>query len=159
MNEEEVSVELFRAATSDDAVEVLSWQSVNGKNYFAFDIKLRLSTNERIEPDLVLRTSRAVWLIEVKGTHAEAVEDESKLVSLVEDLGEEEILGQVYRRAAMDEAEPRPLLLSVAFYENGPLATAACEPLVHHLCWADLHERVASEGLATVLEDVSGGRG
>lgn len=159
MTEEEVSVEFFLAATSDSDVDVLCWQSVDGKNYFAFDIKLRLSTNERVEPDLILRTARAVWLIEVKGTHAEALDDEMKLVSLVEDLGEEEILAQIYRRAGVTDVEPRPLLLAVAYGDGGRELDAACESLVHHLCWPEVQQRLESVGLAAVLDEISGAAG
>jgi hypothetical protein len=150
MNEEAVSVALFMAATSDNDVDVLSWQSVDGKNYFAFDIKLRLPTTARMEPDLVLQTD-TLWLIEVKGKHSEAIEDEVKLVRLFDELGEDAIRVQIYRRAGIVEHDQTPIELAVAFGEEDEVTYQRCEPRVRHIDWTNAESLVAERGLAYYL--------
>lgn len=157
MTEEEVSVGLFAAATADEEIEVLSWQSIDGKNYFAFDIKLRLPTNERVEPDLILRTD-LLWLIEVKGLHSEALADETKLVRLLDSLGAEELLTQVYRRAGILDGASIPVELSVAYGEDDlGGARHQCEPRVRHIDWALAETPVRRDGLAAYLRGLRQG--
>jgi hypothetical protein len=154
VTEEEVSVALFVAADEDDHVDVLSWQSIDGKNYFAFDIKLRLLTGERMEPDLVLLT-RVVWLIEVKGTHSEAISDEFKLVRLLDELGEQAVLEQISRRTGMTDFEQLDIEIAVAFGEDDlPGNRTSCEPAVHHVEWSKAHPKVSEQGLAQYLESL-----
>lgn len=157
MTEEEVSVALFMAATDDDEVEVLSWQSIDGKNYFAFDIKLRLPTNERMEPDLIVRTG-SLWVIEVKGLHSEAIDDERKLVRLVAELGEGEVIDQVYRRAGILERDQPSIELAVAFGDDDLGGVGAtCESDVRHIDWSLARARVERDGLARYLAELTQG--
>jgi hypothetical protein len=154
MTEEDVSVGLFIAATADSGVDVLSWQSVDGKNYFAFDIKLRLPTNERLEPDLVLR-SETLWLIEVKGTHSEAVDDEAKLARLLDELGAAELRAQIYRRAGILEPDDMPIELAIAFGKDDLGTDARCEPRVLHIAWMEAQSPVEQKGLGAFLASLS----
>jgi hypothetical protein len=151
MTEEEVSVALFSAASEDDDIEVLSWQSIDGKNYFAFDIKLRLPNSERMEPDLVVR-SDLLWLIEVKGLHSEAAEDEAKLVRLLDELGPEEVQAQIYRRAGIFDREVMEIELAVAFGEDDLRGSSdRCEPRVRHIDWFAAQALVERDGLSASL--------
>ena len=155
MTEEEVSVALFIAAGEDDAVELLSWQSIDGKNYFAFDIKLRLPNNERMEPDLIVRSS-GLWLIEVKGLHSEALEDERKLVRLLEMLGTTEVREQVYRRAGTMATDSSQVELAVAFGDDDlGEARDRCEGSVRHIDWSQARPAVARAGLSAYLRDLT----
>src|SRR4051812_1543942 len=115
MNEEYVSTGLYRAAAADPAIDVLSWQSVDGKGYFAADVKLRLPDQRRFEPDLVLRVAGCLWLVEAKGSHSEALSDEAKLAELVGVLGDREVLRQVEVRSGYP-VRGSELALAVAFY-------------------------------------------
>jgi len=152
VTEEEVSVALFMAASRDDEIEVLSWQSIDGKNYFAFDIKLRLPTNERMEPDLILK-SGSLWLIEVKGLHSEAIDDEQKLVRLVRELGETQVVEQVYRRAGKLERDAPDIALAVAFGEDDLRGSSQrCEASVSHINWSIAPAEVERAGLARYLD-------
>src|SRR3954469_9260746 len=106
MHEEYVSSGLYRAAAADPAIDVLSWQSVDGKGYFAADVKLRLPDKRRFEPDLVLLVhGEVLWLIEIKGRRSEAVADEAKLTELRAALGDRELLRQVSRRSGVQVGE------------------------------------------------------
>src|SRR5688500_18757380 len=100
MNEEQVSVGLFLAASEDPGITGLSWQSVDGKGYVAADVKFRLPDGQRVVPDLVVCDEAFVWLIEIKATHLAAISDEQKLVKLVTELGEAQVLSQLRRRVS-----------------------------------------------------------
>ena len=155
MTEEEVSVALFMAATADGDIEVLSWQSVDGKNYFAFDIKLRLPHDQRVEPDLILR-SDALWLIEVKGLHSEAVTDEHKLTGLVAELGDDDVREQIYRRAGILQGEPLDIHLAIAFSSDDLGGRGdSCVPDVHHIEWSQAAPNVEADGLAAYLRSLN----
>jgi hypothetical protein len=163
MTEEYVSGSLYRQATADPAIQVLSWQSVDGKGYFAADIKLRLLDQRRFEPDLIIHLDQRLWLIEVKGKHSEAVSDEIKLAELLGTLGEQEVLRQVRVRAGTDVSNSE-LVLAVAYYgddlneasqdespieEPGPFPR--CVDGVLHIDWETIETEVADGSLSTTL--------
>lgn len=159
-----MSVAMYLAATDDATVDVLSWQSVNGKGYFAADVKLRLPDQRRFEPDLILRHAGVLWLIEVKGRHSEAIEDERKLAELLSALGTRAILRQVGARAGHDVSECA-LTLAVAYYGDDVVAIAdegtveaelgPCVPGIVHMDWDVLEPQVAEEGLGRTIESLS----
>ncbi|HEU4904867.1 MAG TPA: hypothetical protein VFT19_01980 [Solirubrobacterales bacterium] len=139
MTEEQVSRALYEAAGGDPKVMILSWQGVDGKGYFASDIKLRLPDRHRIEPDLVLAADHRLWLVEIKGGHVEAVSDERKLAEAVVLLGEAEILRQVQARSGVD-MENAELVIAVAYFgsdtQSGePGHLAGCVEHVAHIDW------------------------
>lgn len=136
MNEEWLSERLFQEATSRDDVEVLSWQSVDGKGYFTADVKLRLSSGERMEPDLIVVRGDHLWLIEVKTRHSEAIDDEVKLVRLVDDLGEDEIRRQVAQRSRF-KLENEAVGMAVAYVVDDVEGLARCTGATH-ICSDDV---------------------
>src|SRR5438067_1566477 len=99
MNEDDISREMYQAAkASSKTFDVLSWQAVSGKAYLTRDMRFRVA-GKTLSPDLVLLWRDRLWLIEVKGSHAESrVGDEPKLQRLLAELGPEEILRQVATR-------------------------------------------------------------
>jgi hypothetical protein len=155
MNEEEISVALFKAASNDPSLTVLSWQSVDGKGYFAFDVKIRTSDGKRLEPDLVASSFVALYLVEVKALHSEATADERKLVSIRNDLGDDEIADQVRRRTG-GLAIPRAIGLVVAFDQDDVPTAGYCEEEVAHLCWCVEQDQIAERGLAEIMKALVG---
>ncbi len=161
MNEEVVSAGLFRSGVADPEIEVLSWQSVDGKGYFAADIKLRLPDDRRAEPDLILLLDGQVWLIEVKGRHSEALSDEAKLADLLSALGDAEIARQVGLRSGTDVSGSE-VVLAVAFagddLDESPVGEAQSEVLcgdaVLHVDWEQLELAVLQAGLSSVLREL-----
>jgi len=149
MNEEELSIQLFKQASSEQGTEVLSWQGVDGKNYFARDIKFRLTSGERIEPDLIIRTSDQIWIIELKGSHAEALSDEVKLCHLKTHLGMDGIADQLKRHTSQP-VNLSSIYLAVAYDANDPIS-AACESSVVHISWEALQDKIRKDGLAKTL--------
>ena len=164
MNEEYVSGSLYRAAMADPAIEVLSWQSVDGKGYFAADIKLRLPDDRRVEPDLIIVVDGRLWLIEVKARHSEALADETKLAELLGLLGKDEILRQVRVRSGVDIPDME-LVLAVAYYGDDVDSSAegvsdlpepgpTCVEGVVHVDWEALEPEVSAIGLSATLAAV-----
>jgi len=149
--EEKVSYGLFLAAEADESVTCLSWQSVDGKGYFTADIKLRLSTGQRMEPDLILLATGVLWLIEVKGRHFEALDDEAKLVRLVEDLGPQRIRDTVKLRTGTD-LDSVVVRVAVAF-DVDDLATpdGRCLDSVAHLEWPRIEQALLEQSLSWIL--------
>src|SRR4051794_12010149 len=95
MNEDEISYEMYLSARDAAEIQVLSWQGVGGKAYLTRDVRLRV-LGKAIAPDLVLLHGATLWIIEVKGSHAESqVEDEPKLRRLADNLSGGEIVRQV----------------------------------------------------------------
>jgi hypothetical protein len=160
VNEEYVSGELYRAAVRDPAVRVVSWQSTDGKGYFAADVKLRLPDRRRLEPDLILDVAGRLWLIEVKTTHLEALEDEAKLEELVDVLGAPAVLRQIEVRSGHVLAG-RELVLAVAFHRDempepsepaeADAAALPCLPHIVHIDWSVLEPEVADGALGETL--------
>lgn len=126
MTEEYVSSGFYAAAVADPKVEVLSWQAVDGKGYFAADVKLRMPDGRRFEPDLILQIGDVVWLIEIKGRHSEALTDEAKLAELCGILGDAEVLRQVTVRSGYDVAGCS--IATAVSYFNDDLAVDLAEP-------------------------------
>lgn len=167
MNEEYVSGALYRAAVDDPEVSVISWQSIDGKGYFAADVKLRLPDQRRFEPDLVLDVAGHLWLIEVKATHMAALADEVKLTELLGLLGESEIIRQVSVRSGRN-LSGRELVLAVAFQDNdlpglteGPKENApetTCIGGIVHVDWGTLEPAVAAGSLAVTLSQLQSAR-
>lgn len=155
VDEERVSRGLYEAAVADPKISVLSWQAVDGKGYFAADVKLRLPDSRRIEPDLVIALGQRLWLIEVKATHADAIEDEAKLAELVEVLGERETLRQVELRSGISLVD-FSLELAVAYLgsgipETGFSPTTRCIGSVIHIDWNSIEPKLAGSTLASCL--------
>ena len=136
MNEEELSELLFREASEDAALQVLSWQSVDGKGYFTADVKLRLSTGERMEPDLIVATGDKVWLVEVKSLHGQAIADEQKLARLEGDMEAAALLGQIRLRSQVDVGELE-LATAVAYVKDDVADSSQCLAAVAHISWED----------------------
>ena len=153
MNEEQVSAALFLAAGADTRLSVLSWQSVDGKGYFAADVKLRLGDGRRVEPDLIVCDETYLWLIEVKATHFEALADEQKLGRVVAELGEDEIVAQVRRRARRATI-PSLVVPVVAYALDNVLGEVGCHSSVRHLDWGAVELATASSGLRSVLRSL-----
>lgn len=151
MSEEEVSEALFLAASDDPDISVLTWHAVDGKSYFTASVKLRLASGERLEPDLILLVvPDRLWVIEVKGSHADAVGDERKLVRARQELGDDTLLAQVSVRSGRD-VRGADIVLAVAF-ETDDHDRAACEHGVVHLSWTRVKEDVEAVGLRRTLE-------
>lgn len=132
--EEEVSHALYMAAKEDDSLEVISWQAVNGKGYFTADIKLRLPSGDRAEPDLIVANSKVVWLIEVKALHSEAVADEVKLETLLDECSPESLLGLIRLHSGSDVANKR-LIGAVAFGLDDLSDGTRCRQSIVHITW------------------------
>jgi hypothetical protein len=154
VNEEEVSYELFKAAEADSTLTVLSWQAVNGKGYFTADVKLRLPSGERMEPDLIVADTETVWAIEVKGLHSEALLDETKLRRLEQEMSSSEVLEQVSLRAGV-EVTGHTLITGVAFDEDDLASSEQCEPSLVHICWTLHREEAATLGLRALLSHLA----
>lgn len=154
MTEEEVSEQLFLAAERDPAAKVLTWQGVDGKGYFAADIRLRLPSGTRVEPDLILMTSGSMWLIEVKSRHSEAQADEGKLAALLEQLPASEIRRQIKRRSGQELARRAPRVAVVFFYDDveGEGVEPNCRQHVAHVDWSVEASAVEGAGLAALLD-------
>lgn len=156
MKEETVSLNFFQAASRDPALKVLSWQGVNGKGYFAADVKLRLRSGDRVEPDIIISSQDSLWLVEVKGSHVAALADETKLVALVRDLGTAEILDQVGRRSGVS-VTGLSLVPAVAYGDDSGPSLATCDPEVVHLSWPRVHTEMLSAGLSGALREIRNG--
>jgi hypothetical protein len=154
MNEEEVSYELFKAAEADSDLVVLSWQAVNGKSYFTADVKLRLPTAERMEPDLIVADSNTVWMIEVKELHSEALLDEVKLRRLGEEMAPMEVLEQISLRSGTRVTE-HTLVAGVAFDEDDLSSSIQCESRLIHVCWTFDRDGVVKMGLGGFLKQLA----
>jgi hypothetical protein len=151
MNEERLSTSLYEAALKDPAAQVLSWQGVDGKGYFAADVKLRLPDRRRIEPDLVIWANPRLWLIEIKARHSESLADERKLVELLELLDREEILRQVKARSRFSNPKAQPLP-AVAFFEDDLAGRIeSCVGCIVHIPWDEVEARAKSGSLGEAL--------
>lgn len=153
MNEEQVSLALYLAAVDDLQLEVLSWQGVDGKGYFAADIKFRLQNGDRVEPDLILADQSVTWIIEVKPNHQRAIEDESKLIALRNALGDREIIEQI-RRRTRGLIIPETVIFVVAFDADNISNSSKCQSEVVHLPWSMIKSRVSENGLNSVLSEL-----
>lgn len=149
MNEEDLSAALFAEATAHAGIQVLSWQAIDGKGYFAADVKLRLKSGERMEPDLILATPTAVWLIEIKSQHSESLADEAKLLRLLNDVSPSSLLQQISLRSQVDVRNLR-LHAAVAYVVEDVPPTATCQAVVHS-CW-ETQTRLGRSGLEPLLE-------
>lgn len=147
--EEDVSHDLFEAATADPSIEVLSWQACDGKGYFAADIKLRLPTGERYEPDLILCDTSTVWIIEVKATHSDALADETKLLRLLSELGAKKILSLISLHSG-HTVVGHQIELCVAYDRDDLGEQNGCEDMLH-LEWQTASATIAADGLRAFL--------
>jgi hypothetical protein len=136
MNEDDISKEMYLAADAESEIAVLSWQGVGGKSYLTRDVRIRVG-RKTMAPDLVVLVQQSsLWLIEIKGSHAESLaEDEPKLLGLQAELGDEEILDQVARRARVTLPTDCEVVLAVAYSTGRP--GADCSPSIRHLAWED----------------------
>lgn len=153
MTEEEVSLGLYRAANDDPLVSVVSWQGVNGKGYFAADVKIRLPDQRRVEPDLILTVDDLVWVIEIKDLHSQSVSDEIKLNTMVGLLGPEGVLDQIQLRSGISMRD-KILILAVAFARDD-VRGSHCVPGVVHIDWSK-HEEAAQRSLSGLLANLRG---
>ena len=132
--EEDVSYALYKAAKEDKCLQVVSWQAVDGKSYFATDIKLRLPNGERAEPDLIIASSRLVWLIEVKSLHSESIADEIKLKTLLEGCSHESLLNLISLHSGIDVTK-KMLEGCVAYSLDDTAGPVQCSHLIGHIEW------------------------
>lgn len=153
LSEEAVSRALFEAAIADGSLDVLSWQAVDGKGYFTADVKLRLPTGERLEPDLICADHATVWLIEVKARHSEALADEAKLARIPVELGMGPTLDLLSLHSGVNVNGHTPKLV-VAYDLEDTHGSAQCNGSVGHLEWSAIAGIVAAEGLSSVLRSL-----
>lgn len=133
MNEDDISREMYRVAQTESEIEVLSWQGVSGKTYMTRDMRFRVGRDTQAT-DLVLIHGGELWLIEIKGSHAEAfAEDEPKLRLLRDTLSDGQLLQQVADRCKRLLPPLTPIRLAVA-YSKGT-AGKACDKEIAHLPW------------------------
>lgn len=152
-SEEAVSFAIFAAAMADTSLEVLSWQAVDGKGYFTADVKLRLPTGERMEPDLILADPEVVWLIEVKALHSETTSDEKKLARIPDELGEEQTLKLLSLHSGLDVTS-RTLRLAVAYDVDDVMDLRGCSPAVAHIEWQSASVIAEEQGLSSLLRSL-----
>lgn len=137
MREAEISVSLYGAAREDPEITVISWQGTGGKRYVTRKVVLRLPNGRRMLPDLVFELDDCIWIIEIKGSHAEALkEDEPKLDVLRTELPPARILELVELHGGhpvRSNVTPR----YAAAYSKGE-AGALCVPDVAHIPWEDM---------------------
>jgi hypothetical protein len=155
VNEEQLSEALFWAAERDPGVTVISWQGVDGKGYFAADIKLRLPSGRRVEPDLILARGPALWLIEVKSAHSEALSDEAKLEALLEAVPAQALAEQIAARTGYTVVAATPVA-AVAYHFDDVAArgVSACVEAVHHIDWHTAAPAVGASGLGIYLDSL-----
>jgi hypothetical protein len=149
MSEEYVSSGLYKLALRDPDIDVLSWQSVDGKGYFAADVKIRLPDERRMEPDLILALAAELWVIEVKDLHSQARDDEAKLRAMVELLGSQGVLDQVSLRSGAP-VTGKELVLAVAFAADD-LAEGLCPGDIVHIDWARDEALATADTLSRLL--------
>jgi hypothetical protein len=139
MTEDEISQEMYLAALAEPDVEVLSWQGVGGKSYLTRDVRIRTAAGV-MAPDLILLVAKmTVWLIEIKGSHAESLaDDEPKLRRLSTSLSDREIMDQVARRARVELSARCSMRLAVA-YDRGH-RISGCDPDVEHIPWEETQD-------------------
>ena len=133
MTEDQISREMYKAARHSSSSSVLSWQGVGGKSYFNYDLRID-TPSETMAPDLVVVRDGFVWILEIKGTHRESLEeDEPKLARLASALTPAQILDTVARVCRVDRRGIAGLRYGVAFSHGS--ASPACQDWVAHLPW------------------------
>lgn len=136
MTEDEISFEMYVAADNDPRIQVLNWQGVGGKTYFYRDLRLVLPDGQKMKPDLILTFESELWIIEIKGSHAEARrEDEPKLTRLRSQLADSALRQQVRNglRGRFTISDDIPIRYAVA-YSTGA-AEERCSSQLAHLPW------------------------
>lgn len=137
MKEPELSASLFGAAHEDTDMTVISWQGTGGKRYLTRKVVLRLPGGRRMLPDLVLQLDLTIWIIEIKGSHAEAIkEDEPKLAELRRALTPARVLELVELHGGHPVSPGVSPRYAVA-YSAGEAGTA-CVDDIAHVPWEDM---------------------
>jgi len=143
LDESALSVELFRLARDDSAVRLLSWQGVDGKGYFAADVRFKLPSGLRLEPDLIALSGQTVWLLELKVLHSESIADELKLELLRTELGDEQILAQLRTRTGVSLSDCA-ILLGIVYVEDDAPYADKCVAEVIHIHWTREAAQIAT---------------
>jgi hypothetical protein len=153
-DEEAISAWLYDSAKRDNRLDVLSWQAIDGKGYFTADVKLRLPSGERLEPDLVLlQDKRVLWILEVKGDHKDALRDESKLTELIDLISLPSLIQQLSARTGFS-LNLGVVRIGVAFGDAWAIEEFDCLPQIAHICQARHEKMVEERGLAALLDDL-----